>query len=368
MHLKQLQLIQFKNYPKALTSFSQEINCFLGINGSGKTNLLDAIYYLSLTKSAFNPIDSLNIQHDQQFFSLKGLFDKNEKDLEIQVILEPRKKKQVLLNGKAYDKLSEHIGLLPVVLIAPDDTSLVKEGSEERRKFFDSILSQLDKNYLQKLVRYQHFLKQRNALIKRFAEQDRLDRALLEPYDQELIQLSMAIYEDRYRFIEKYKPLLLNHYKEISGQREAVDIHYTSQCSKEDFKQYFHQCLQKDLILKRSNAGIHKDDFVFEIDGYPLKKFGSQGQQKSFLIALKLAQFQVFKEETQTKPILLLDDIFDKLDDFRISKMMQLVAAHEFGQLFITDARPERTKKILEGMDADIAYFHIADGSISLEQ
>lgn len=367
MYLKSLQLIQFKNYQKALVQFSPEINCFLGINGSGKTNLLDAIHYLSLTKSAFNPQDAQNIQHDQAFFSMKGTFEKNDKSVEIQCILETRKKKQVINNGKAYEKMSEHIGLLPIVLIAPDDTALIKEGSEERRKFFDSMLSQLDKNYLARLVRYQHFLKQRNALIRQFAEQNRLDKLLLEPYDLELIQLSQWIHDERTAFIERFGPYLLQHYAEISGQREAVEIRYESQCQKPNFKDLFHQNLQKDLALKRTNTGIHKDDFVFEIDGYPLKKFGSQGQQKSFLIALKLAQFQIFKEQTGTKPILLLDDIFDKLDDFRISKMMELVANREFGQLFITDARPERSKNILGQIDADKAYFHINQGEIQPE-
>jgi len=368
MHLKSLQLIQFKNYTKAQVTFSKEINCFLGINGSGKTNMLDAIHYLCLTKSAFNSVDLQNIQHEQAFFSMKAVFEKAGKTVEIQCILEAKKKKQILNNGKAYEKMSEHIGLLPVVLIAPDDTALIKEGSEERRKFFDSLLSQLDKNYLSKLVRYQHFLKQRNALIKQFAEQDRLDKSLLEPYDLELINLSKWIFEERKTFIERFKPFLLHHYAEISGQREEVEIRYESQCSKDDFREQFHNSLQKDLILKRTNVGIHKDEFVFEIDGYPLKKFGSQGQQKSFLIALKLAQFQVFNEEMGTKPILLLDDIFDKLDDYRISKMMELVANHEFGQLFITDARPERTKNILKDIDADVNYFEIEKGEITPEK
>ncbi len=365
MHLKTLRLIQFKNYSQAELTFSKEINCFLGINGSGKTNLLDAIHYLCLTKSAFNPVDLQNVQHQEDFFTLIGNFELEGKDLEIKCILEAKKKKQVINNGKAYDKMSEHVGLLPVVLIAPDDTLLIKGGSEERRKFFDSLLSQLDRNYLALLVRYQHFLKQRNALIKQFAEQDRCDRSLLEPYDQEIIKLSKVIFEKRQNFIQQFKPLLLHHYAEISGKREAIDIRYESQCQQDKFEGDFHNSLKKDLILKRTNMGIHKDDFVFKIDDYPLKKFGSQGQQKSFLIALKLAQFQVFKEQKETKPLLLLDDIFDKLDDYRISKLMELVAHHEFGQLFITDARPERTRKILQGVDADIAYFEIDQGRVN---
>ncbi|MDN3668999.1 DNA replication/repair protein RecF [Echinicola jeungdonensis] len=364
MHLKNLRLIHFKNYAQAELTFSPEINCFLGNNGSGKTNLLDAIHYLCLTKSAFNPVDLQNIQHQKDFFTLIGNFELKGKELEIKCILEAKKKKQIFNSGKAYEKMSEHVGLLPVVLIAPDDTALIKGGSEERRKFFDSLLSQLDRNYLAHLVRYQHFLKQRNALIKKFAERDRYDTSLLEPYDQEIVTLSKKIFTQRKNFAEQFKPILLHHYGEISGQREAIDIRYESQCNRDDFEKEFYQSLKKDLILKRTNMGIHKDDFVFEIDDFPLKKFGSQGQQKSFLIALKLAQFQVFKEKKETKPLLLLDDIFDKLDDFRISKLMELVAHHEFGQLFITDARPERTRKILQDIDADIAYYEIEKGEI----
>jgi DNA replication and repair protein RecF len=364
MHLKNIQLTQFKNFSKVQTPFSSEINCFLGVNGSGKTNLLDAIHYLCLTKSAFNAVDLQNIQHHQEFFTISGAFQQGEKVQEIKCLLEAGKKKQVLNNGKAYDKMSEHIGLLPVVLIAPDDNELIKGGSEERRKFFDSLLSQLDKNYLEKLIRYQHYLKQRNALIKRFAETNRTDKVLLEPYDNELISLSLRIAKKRASFINHFIPLLLQHYAEISGQKEEVYVTYESEAIGEGFEQFFRDSLRKDLLLKRTTVGIHKDDYHFEINGYPIKKFGSQGQQKSFLIALKLAQFHVFKDIKKTKPILLLDDIFDKLDDLRIKKMIDLVADKEFGQLFITDARPERSKKILGGISAQTTYFDISDGQI----
>ncbi len=364
MHLKNIQLTQFKNFSKVQTAFSSEINCFLGVNGSGKTNLLDAIHYLCLTKSAFNAIDSQNIQHHQDFFAITGEFQLGEKTQEIKCLLEAGKKKQLLHNGKAYEKMSEHIGLLPVVLIAPDDNELIKGGSEERRKFFDSLLSQLDKKYLEKLIRYQHYLKQRNALIKRFAESNRIDKVLLEPYDRELINLSLNIAKKRTSFIKHFIPLLLQHYAEISRQKEEVYVTYESDGTGEDFEQLFKDSLRKDLMLKRTNVGIHKDDYNFEINGYPIKKFGSQGQQKSFLIALKLAQFHVFKDIKKTKPILLLDDIFDKLDDLRIKKMIDLVANKEFGQLFITDARPERSKKILGDIPSETLYFDVEAGSI----
>src|SRR5690606_5267075 len=317
-----------------------------------------------LTKSAFNAMDSQNIQHHQDFFAIAGEFQQGEKIQEIKCLLEAGKKKQVLNNGKAYDKMSEHIGLLPVVLIAPDDNELIKGGSEERRKFFDSLLSQVDKNYLDKLIRYQHYLKQRNALIKRFAETNRMDKLLLEPYDKELINLSIRIANKRASFIKHFIPLLLQHYAEISGQKEEVYVSYESEATGEGFDLLCKDSLRKALLPKRTNMGIHKDDYNFEINGYPIKKSGSQGQQKSFLIALKLAQFHVFKDIKNTKPILLLDDIFDKLDDLRIKKMIDLVANKEFGQLFITDARPERSKKILKDIDAQTTYFEVTDGHI----
>jgi DNA replication and repair protein RecF len=364
MHLKNLHLTQFKNLKKVQIEFSPEINCLMGYNGSGKTNLLDAIHYLCLTKSAFNAVDVQNILHGSDFFTLKGNFQYGEKVMEVKCILEPGKKKQFINNGKAYTKMSEHIGMLPVVFIAPDDTQLIKGGSEERRKFFDSILSQLDQNYLEKLIRYQHFLKQRNALIKNFSESNRLDHMLLEPYDKELIQLSLWIGAKRAKFIKTYVSLLIQNYAAISEKKEEAHITYISDCLSGAFEEKFKSSLKKDLLLKRTNTGIHRDEFSFETDGHPLKKFGSQGQQKSFLIALKLAQFHVFKTTKQTKPILLLDDIFDKLDDLRIKKMMELVAHKEFGQLFITDARPERSKKILSGITSDIRYFEVEGGDI----
>lgn len=344
--------------------FSPEINCLVGNNGSGKTNLLDAVHYLCLTKSGFNAVDVQNIMHDHPFFGIQGDFDLGGKSLQIKCLLETGKKKQVILNGKPYEKMSDHIGLLPIVLIAPDDTQLIRGGSEERRKFFDGLLSQLDKNYLENLIRYHSFLKQRNALLKQFGENNRIDRLLLEPYDRELIGLSVIIAQSRTDFMQSYAPLLLHHYGNISENKEAVSIQYESDCLNEDFSLSFHSSLKKDLLLKRTNRGIHKDDYNFGIEGYPLKKFGSQGQQKSFLIALKLAQFHVFKEMKKTKPILLLDDIFDKLDDQRIKKMMELVANHEFGQLFITDARPERSRRILQGISFNINFYEIKGGSV----
>ncbi|MBT0812064.1 DNA replication and repair protein RecF [Litoribacter ruber] len=367
MHLKNIKLNQFKNYKQERAVFSKEINCFLGMNGSGKTNLLDAIHYLCFTRSAFNSIDSQNILHYESFFTIAGEFDREGKDLELRCIFEAGKKKQLVLAGKAYEKMSDHIGQFPVVMIAPDDIQLIKGGSEDRRKFVDSMLSQLDRNYLQSLVRYQHFLKQRNALLKQFAEGGRFDKELLEPYNIELISLSKVISQKRLEFIENFSPKLEHHYRVISDSKEAVSVGYESHCEPEGFEKVFRDSLHRDLALKRTNKGIHRDDFAFEIDGFPLKKYGSQGQQKSYLIALKLSQFQVLEEGMGVKPILLLDDIFDKLDDARIEKMVSLVADHQFGQLFITDARPERSKQILASIDSEKAFFRIDNGTIRAE-
>ncbi len=364
MHLKNIQLNQFKNYKKASLDFSEEINCLVGINGSGKTNLLDAIHYLCLTKSALSGVDAQNILHDQEFFAVFGNFAWDNEEWEIRCIVETGKKKQILQNGKAIEKMSDHVGLLPIVMILPDDTQLIRDGSEERRKFFDNMLCQLNKKYLYQLVRYQHYLKQRNALLKHFAESGRFNSSHLEPYDRELIQLSKSISESRTAFIMEYKPVLLDYYSIISDHNEKIDIHYETNCLTPDFEIDFVGNHQKDILLKRTNMGIHKDDFVFEIAQYPIKKYGSQGQQKSFVIALKLAQFRIFFSHKKTKPILLLDDIFDKLDDLRIKKLINLVADHQFGQLFITDARPERSRKILEQIDAEVKFFNIDKGEV----
>src|SRR5690554_2050619 len=224
MHLKNIQITQFKNLEKVQLNFSLSINCFIGINGSGKTNLLESIHYLCLTISGFNSTDLQNITHGQSFFALKAQFQLGQKAVEVKCILETEKNKQVSKNGKAYEKLSSHIGLLPLVLIAPDDTQLVKGGSEERRKFFDGLLSQMDKTYLERLIRYQHFLKQRNALIKNFSETNRFDPVLIEPYDRELIKLSLWIGEKRSSFLQSYAPVLEKYYGEISGKREEIAI------------------------------------------------------------------------------------------------------------------------------------------------
>jgi DNA replication and repair protein RecF len=365
MYLKNLKLIQFKNFQDLDLVFDQGVNCFFGVNGAGKTNLLDAIHYLCLTKSAFIPGDSNHIRHEKDFFTIKGEFDLLGKELGVNCFFEIGKKKRIEVNSKPYTKLSEHIGLLPLVIIAPDDTEIINGGSEERRKFFDSMICQADQNYLQRLIRYQQYLKQRNALLKRFAEEKRHDKSQLAPYDEQLIQLSYEIYQTRQQFLKNFLNHFNTHYADISGAKERVDIQYKSQVDNENFKLDFVNNLKKDLILKRTGFGIHKDDFIFTFDEQQIKKFGSQGQKKSFLISLKLAQFYIFKEIKGTKPLLLLDDIFDKLDDARIHHLIAAVANKEFGQLFITDARPERSREILSQITSEFRTFTISNNTIN---
>lgn len=365
MHLKSLELLQFKNHEKTQLNFSSEINCIVGLNGSGKTNVLDGIHYLSLTKSAVQSSDSLNVQHEKNFFTIKGKFDLAEaKQLEVRCTVELGKKKQLFQNGKVLTKTSEHVGVIRLVLIAPDDSELIKGGSEGRRKFFDGMISQLDHAYLDQLIRYHHFLKQRNALLKKFAETGRRDLTLLDKYDAELIDLSIVLSARRNVLLEEMAPLLQSHYSEISQGQELVSVIYETEALREDFGAYFKNLRKKDLITKNSNAGIHKDDFGFMIGDHPIRKIGSQGQQKSYIIALKLAQFHIFEKEKGEKPILLLDDIFDKLDDLRIAQLMNLISRHTFGQIFLTDARPERSKKILSGLDSEVIFFSMEDGKV----
>lgn len=364
MYLKSLDLLQFKNHEKTQLVFSTQINCIVGLNGSGKTNILDGIHYLSLTKSAVQSSDSLNVQHDKDFFAIKGHFEIESKPLEVRCTVELGKKKQIFQNGKALGKTSEHVGLLPLVLIAPDDTDLIRGGSDGRRKFFDGLLSQLDRNYLNQLIRYHHFLKQRNALLKKFAETGRRDLTLLGSYDEEMVTLSKAIATRRAELLEEVAPMLQSHYAAISQGQEKVTIVYETEALREDFPNYFSNLRKKDFITKNSNAGIHKDDYSFLIGDHPIRKIGSQGQQKSFIISLKLAQFQIFENAKGEKPLLLLDDIFDKLDDTRIAQMMQLISQHTFGQIFLTDARPERSRKILSQLDSEVFFFELNKGNV----
>ena len=364
MHLENLYLVNFKNYELANIDFSKYINALVGNNGSGKTNLLDAIHFLSMSKSAFNSVDHQSIRHNQDFYNITGKFQVNEKKSVVRNTLYLGKKKKISIDKNPIDKVAEVIGKYPVVLIAPNDHSLIMEGGETRRKFFDSIISQLNKAYLLSLIDYNRALKQRNKILKQFSETGKIDKDLLEPYDKILVALGKEISEVRARFCELFLNKLEKHYTYLSQEKETINLSYYSQHQTDDYESIFHGSMQKDLTLQRTNIGIHKDDYQFEMDNYPLKKFGSQGQQKSFLIALKLAQFDIIQEEKGFKPILLMDDIFDKLDDNRIQKLTEMIEHHEFGQVFITDARPERSKHFLEKLNIEWKIITVDNGKL----
>ena len=370
MYLEKLSLTNFKNYEDGRYVFGQEVNVLVGPNGSGKTNLLDAIYFLALSKSAFQSQDALSILHDASYFIIDGTFAEDARMVQITISLQRGQRKVLMADKKPYERISEHIGRFPVVLIAPNDTDLVREHSEERRHFFDGVFSQLDPIYLRDYLIYQQVLKQRNSLLKLFADQDRrngnqVDDDLLDTYDEPLLDLGQKIHDRRQQFIQEFMPGFKAHYAYLSDGRETVDIQYESDVSNPDFASEFRHFRRRDTVLQRTTMGIHKDDYSFLIGDssgqtVPLKKFGSQGQQKTFVIALKLAQFDQLRSGKGVKPILLLDDIFDKLDDRRISKLIQQMDEGAFGQLFITDARPERTRDLLSKVKADVRFFEIA--------
>jgi DNA replication and repair protein RecF len=347
MFLKHLTLVNYKNFTEKTIDFGAKINCVVGPNGKGKTNVLDAIYHLALGKSYFNPQSAQNIKHGQDFFLIQGLFDKEGNEETVVCSLKHGAKKVIKRNGKIYDKLSDHIGVLPLVMISPADRDLIIEGSEVRRKLIDGIIAQSDNQYLTMLLNYQQVLTQRNALLKYFALNHTFDRETLSVYDAQLVALGKPIYLKRNEFLQEFIPLFELQYHQISQGQEKVSIQYQSQLHEGDYAAQLLDCLSKDRAVQYSSCGIHKDDLSFEIDGHPIKKFGSQGQQKSFLIALKLAQFAFIQNHTQTQPMLLLDDIFDKLDDSRVAQLVDLVNQNRFGQLFISDTNFHRTEKIV---------------------
>lgn len=361
MQLQTLQLINFKNYAEAKVNFSSKINVLVGKNGSGKTNLLDAIHYLALTKSAAPGPDHFCIRHGEQYFFLKGLFKKSQEVVEISSAFQTGSKKIFKEGVFEYQKLSDHIGKYPVVLIAPDDTALVKEGSESRRRFFDSIISQLDHFYLEALIQYNQVLKQRNSLLKMFSETNTFDGMALETYDDMLVRLGTEVFEKRKVFIAEYAPVFKRFYNFIVEDEDAAVI-YKSELAETGFREALHQSRSRDLALQRTVFGIHRDDYQLTLGSDDLKRVGSQGQQKSFIIALKLAQFEVIKQHKGFTPILLLDDIFDKLDDFRIEKLLALIKNDELGQLFITDARPDRTAALLKQIAVSSSVFNVSGG------
>ena len=359
MYLQRISLVNFKNIESQSFDFQQKINCFVGDNGVGKTNILDAIYYLSFAKSYFNSVAVQNIRHGEGFFMVEGDYLLNDRNEKIVCSLKKGQKKVLKRNGKSYEKFSEHIGQIPLVIISPADRDLVTEGSDTRRKFIDGVISQQNKQYLQDLIAYNKVLSQRNALLKYFAANRTFDALNLSVYDEQLTEYGARIYEVRKDFLEKFIPIFNEKYQIISGDKESVNLKYKSQLYDFEMKALLQKSLEKDKILQYTTSGIHKDDLSFEIGTYPIKKFGSQGQQKSYLIALKLAQFQFIKEQSKMIPILLLDDIFDKLDENRVSQIVDLVNNDEFGQIFITDTHSERTENIIKQSNSEYQIFKL---------
>ena len=348
MILKSLSLLNYKNFESQSFEFNQKINCFVGNNGVGKTNVLDAIYHLSFGKSYFNPISSQNIKHNESFFVINGDYEKCDKIEKIVISLKKGQKKVIKRNGKNYDRFSDHIGFLPLVIISPADRDLITEGSTTRRKFMDSVISQSDKRYLEALINYNKVLVQRNSLLKYFALNNTFNSDTLDIYNKQLDSYGHIIYEKRKAFLEVFIPIFKSRYKAISNGNETINLMYSSDLKEEQLERLLKQTINKDKALQYTNVGIHKDDLEFEIENHPIKKFGSQGQQKSFLIALKLAQFDFIKTQSGENPILLLDDIFDKLDENRVSQIIKLVNEENFGQLFISDTHVERTEKAIK--------------------
>lgn len=359
MILNTLSLVNYKNFESQTFTFDTKINCFVGANGVGKTNVLDAIYHLSFGKSYFNPVATQNIKHDEDFFVVDGVFDKDDCSEKIIISLKKGQKKMIKRNGKAYEKFSDHIGFLPLVMISPADRDLIIEGSDTRRKFIDSVISQSDKTYLNHLLNYNKVLSQRNALLKYFAVNNTFNAQTLEVYNEQLYRYGSEIFKIRKLFLEAFIPIFKQRYNAISNHKEVVGLSYKSDLFEDNLLSLLKNNLHKDKALQYTNIGIHKDDLQFEIETYPIKKFGSQGQQKSFLIALKLAQFDFIKQQSGVAPILLLDDIFDKLDENRVAQIIELVNDKHFGQIFISDTHAERTENVIKQTQQSYKIFKL---------
>ncbi|MCL2412721.1 MAG: DNA replication/repair protein RecF [Bacteroidales bacterium] len=361
MHLKSLHITNFKNYSELTLEFSPNINCFAGNNGVGKTNLLDAIHYLSFCKSFVQSADMQNIRHNEDFFAIHGTFEKTNQDDFVSCIQKRSLRKIMRLNKKDYDRFSDHIGLFPVVMISPYDSSLIDDGSDVRRKFMDIVISQFDKSYLEHLIAYNQTLEQRNKFLK----SDRFDETLCDIFDQKLVQHGTKIFESRKSFLDQFSMLFQQYFNTLSKGSERVEIRYNSQLQDNlSFSGQLQNNRQKDRMLQFTSVGTHKDDLALLINDFPIKKFGSQGQQKSFTLAMRLAQLEFTKQQNGNFPILLLDDIFDKLDKSRIFRLLRLVGDNEFGQVFITDTDAERLEKILNEQNINFKLFEIAEDNI----
>ena len=360
--LEKIVISDFRNIQLQELEFSPNVNCISGNNGEGKTNLLDSIHYLSMTKSAFATSDKFNFRHGTDEFSLAGTY-RMENGLSSRFALKMNSKgeKKVRRDDKPYQKVSEHVGVLPIVMVSPADISMVSESGEERRRFVNAVLSQMDREYISSLQQYNRLLMQRNRMLK---DMD-VDRSLLEVIDMRMAALAEPVYQARKKFVEDLKPIVSEYYRSLSGGSEHVDIEYESELSKAGLDEILAASFEKDRILKYTSAGVQRDDFIFTMNGHPIRRYGSQGQQKSFLVSLKFAQYEIMKKSYGFAPILLLDDVFDKLDMSRISNLLQMVASNDFGQIFITDSNKVRMSGIVDRLTQDRAYFETVSGTFS---
>ena len=364
MYLKNLALTNFKNYELNELEFSPKINCFVGNNGVGKTNILDAIHYLSLTKSFFNSIDSISIRHGEDYFIIQGIFVSGNEEDQIYCAFQKQKQKLLKRNGKEYQKLSDHVGRYPVVMISPADNALITEGSEDRRKFMNKIISQYSAEYLDSVLKYSKALQQRNRLLKDIASSGKVDNDILSIWDAQLVRYGNYVYSEREILVNEIIPVFQEYYSLISSGKESVRLKYKSHLSEGSFTEALLSSITKDRYLEYTTVGIHKDDLLLEMDDFPVKSLGSQGQQKSYLVALKLAKFDYIKRKAGFSPILLLDDIFDKFDAERVEQIIRLVGNQRFGQIFITDTHQSRLQDILSSHKTDYKLFRIADNGI----
>lgn len=366
MKLLRLSLLNYKNIEEAELEFSSKINCFIGKNGEGKTNLLDSIHFLSFTKSAISIVDSHNIRHGQPFMMAKGTYEINGENEEISTSIQPPKKKSFRRNEKEYKRLSEHIGIIPLIMVSPSDSELILGGSENRRRFMDMVISQYNLIYMASLNRYNKALQQRNALLKQ--ENMPIDD-MLTVYEEIMADSGEYIYKERVDFIDKFIPIFQKFYSAISGENEKVTLTYTSHCQRGPLLEIIQRDRMKDKVVGYSLHGVHKDDLDMCINTHPIKREGSQGQNKTFLVALKLAQFEFLKIlNTQKPPILLLDDIFDKLDAVRVGNIVNIVSRENFGQIFITDTNRENLDRILEKSGGDYKIFKVENGKFEEEK
>lgn len=367
MRLQKLHLLNFKNYAGADVELDGDIHVLLGRNGEGKTNLLEAIHYLSLTRGIGPAPDAANVRQGEEHFLIRGLFEILGKQKEVTCTYTPDRRKKVAEDGKEYTRFSEHIGKYPIVLVTPGDIELVWDGGEIKRRFFDTLLSQLDREYLGHLMVYQVNLKQRNGLLRMSAGRPGIDRELLATYDERLVISGQWLHARRAGFVKQMIPRVQKHYAFlVNGGNEVPGISYASHLDSLDFGKELVDRLDGDVLLGRTSVGMHRDEFRFTLNDNELKSFGSQGQQKSFLIALKLAEFDLLSEMNGFKPLLMLDDIFDKLDDERIVQLLKLVANGSFGQIFLTDARPGRSLEVLKGASLNAQCFQLEKGQVTV--